>query len=91
VLLAPTEQRLIFGWGVVAMITPARTVSIAHAFQVVRHAHFYSIRVVRHPVRCTRSLEDIPDSQIEIDKWLECLIERGRLALKCASHRVPST
>jgi hypothetical protein len=77
VLLAPAKQRLIFGWGVVMMITPARTVSVAHALQVIRHAHLYAVRIVRHPVRHARSLEDIPDSQIEINKRLESIKNRN--------------
>jgi hypothetical protein len=64
---------------VIAMIAPARTVGIAHALKMIGHAHLHPVRVRWHPVRRSRSLENIPHPQIKVNELLERLVKWGGL------------
>jgi len=59
----PLLKGLIFVWGVISMITSTCAISITHAFDVAREAHFSAPQIVWHTVVGAGTLEDVSNAQ----------------------------
>jgi hypothetical protein len=80
VLLAPTNDCLIFGWLMFPMILVASAIRIAHAFQMISKAHFDSVAVVRHSIVSSGTLDHVADSQVHVHEFLERRVNGCRFA-----------